>query len=1713
MQKSHCATVIYDLDSSLHAPANDIYTTRCSPRETASTTVSTTITTITTTISASMEDPQAPDTVGTEELPSEDEIVAKPRNYQVEMLEQSLQKNIIVAMDTGSGKTHVAVLRIRNELEKGNKKISWFLCPGVELARQQFRVLQESISNVHMQFLVGSCGVDHWSNQEVWDEVLGQEEAVIVSTHQVLADALAHGFVSMTRIGLLIFDEAHHCVQSHPARMIMENFYHPRRKQGQDVPAILGLTASPVMRADQSQLGKIEANLDAIARTPVLNREELMKYVHVPKLIIAYYGRDPIKATLSTSKSSSAAQPHKGTIQSPDQPVIAGWANHLDPSLNLDFDPGEPFAVPGFETAKAPSKPNAMSTGQISGQNKRRADRSSLTGLPDLKKLMPPKPVSHDEEYEQIDPLTGEPVVEGDPVVEDDDEFECVDAVTLEVVSSQQNTTEHQDSHFEQMFDDSDDCEEIVPETYFPVSRPSIAEPITRTSRALESLCSVYHSMDIRKDPFILKLQRSGNKRKQARAEILIANRRTYCQEQIKQLFNKSTHLFEEYGEWAADWFIHEAIQKFQKQNFLDGEELLDPEDTEDKDGYSMNNEDEHQYLLTVLGKVLLPVDLGPVENGITPKVEKLIEVLLEEYYAEQDRAQGEFSGLVFVEQRVGVLALAEIIKTHPKTKEYFRPGTMVGSSKYEKALRFLRDLTGNNQDKTLDDFREGKLNLIVATAVIEEGLDIQDCHLVVCFQPPHNLKSFVQRRGRARRVESSYIIMYPRSGGTTKAEEFEDLEKDMIKMYTDTLRELGDPEEEELGEEGQDRQMKVEKTGALLTLANSVPHLYHYCACLPPQEFVDLRPDFRTTKHPTGTTSAVWTAEVVLPANVHKDFRFFESTKPWKSEKWAKRDVAFEAVRKLHSVKQIDDNLMPLVKRELQSLQEAQKRAPKATVELQTDFWRSVCKKWENTKEVYISTIDMTFSSGEHIAIDMFLPLQSPEVEDLELHWTLEETVKVTFGQSISRPLAESSELLERARKATYRLFRNVHAKAIENKDDFTYLFLPRVGSGDMWDKYSETQINALDAFGKDIEMGIIRERNDDTGTGARFVFERWRTDINPLDLVASLEGDLAHQPVIEASRFTKRRDFLHKEAGQRKSEKKVLLLPSHHLMDTLPWKFSKIALLLPFAIDRVEKASLAEDLKRNLKMEWLPTNLVVHSITASSARDPVDYQRLEFLGDSVLKVLTSISLFDQHQEWHEGYLAGAKDRIVSNTASSKGAISAHLSRWIVTKTFTGQKWVPKYILSPTPDQDDTQTKSLSTKILADVVEALIGAAFLSKGYTGATECLSAFDFGKDVRWDPMEVLIQNLVTAAEANAKRYHGGYPSNFADLESYLGYTFKNKALLLEALTHLSNGGDSLSTSYQRLEFLGDALLDIVIVDKLYHSTKRELTHIDMHHLKSTCVNAGFLAFLCMGATTEVERTEVSEEGDIQRKIHKCPLYKYLRHSNVEITRADALCNQRYQLLKESISQQLETGEEYPWTDLTKLDAPKHMSDIVESLIAALWVDSNGDFGQIENFIGKLGILKVLERLVRDEVEPDHPMSRFGKYVAGEGRQGVVKYHAECVELEGRPRTWDCEVKVNDRPIIKVEGATNNQHAKTWAAQLGFAIVKKEVEEQKAKDAEEKARKEEEERAKEESMEPSSEMDTGEYRAVPESEEEGSGSVDEEEGSGSGSEDEE
>ena len=62
--------------------------------------------------------------------------------------------------------------------------------------------------------------------------------------------------------------------------------------------------------------------------------------------------------------------------------------------------------------------------------------------------------------------------------------------------------------------------------------------------------------------------------------------------------------------------------------------------------------------------------------------------------------------------------------------------------------------------------------------------------------------------------------------------------------------------------------------------------------------------------------------------------------------------------------------------------------------------------------------------------------------------------------------------------------------------------------------------------------------------------------------------------------------------------------------------------------------------------------------------------------------------------------------------------------------------------------------------------------------------------------------------------------------FFEIEGIIGYTFKNRDLLLRALTHPSYANEHNLESYDRLEFVGDSILDFVIADELYKRYRHE-----------------------------------------------------------------------------------------------------------------------------------------------------------------------------------------------------------------------------------------------------------------------------------------------
>ena len=80
-----------------------------------------------------------------------------------------------------------------------------------------------------------------------------------------------------------------------------------------------------------------------------------------------------------------------------------------------------------------------------------------------------------------------------------------------------------------------------------------------------------------------------------------------------------------------------------------------------------------------------------------------------------------------------------------------------------------------------------------------------------------------------------------------------------------------------------------------------------------------------------------------------------------------------------------------------------------------------------------------------------------------------------------------------------------------------------------------------------------------------------------------------------------------------------------------------------------------------------------------------------------------------------------------------------------------------------------------------------------------------------------------------------------PIQLRELERRLGYNFNNHALLYQALTHRS----ASENHYERLEFLGDSILSVVIAEELYHRFPKS-PEGDLSRMRATLVCGTMLA---------------------------------------------------------------------------------------------------------------------------------------------------------------------------------------------------------------------------------------------------------------------------
>lgn len=314
----------------------------------------------------------------------------------------------------------------------------------------------------------------------------------------------------------------------------------------------------------------------------------------------------------------------------------------------------------------------------------------------------------------------------------------------------------------------------------------------------------------------------------------------------------------------------------------------------------------------------------------------------------------------------------------------------------------------------------------------------------------------------------------------------------------------------------------------------------------------------------------------------------------------------------------------------------------------------------------------------------------------------------------------------------------------------------------------------------------------------------------------------------------------------------------------------------------------------------------LLLQAVTLKSANDSIDNERLETLGDSFLKLATSVFLYCDRPDAYEGRLTSARTRRIGNLNLFRLAKHRNMIGKIISKRFNPiSGWIPPCFTftestCKADGQDDNgacggvQADNLSDlerqfmyhkvtdKGAADFMESLIGAYLVAGGIEAALGFM---------KWIGVKITRKNIATETESvemsedelkgqssteslrtpSSKRrrasteydpayvdddtnlfidhsseilqqHFGPVPPSLFDpankhvvikllkhstgtlqphqVQEIVHWKFKDRALLLQALTHASYQKNRVTDCYQRLEFLGDAVLDYLITIQIY-----------------------------------------------------------------------------------------------------------------------------------------------------------------------------------------------------------------------------------------------------------------------------------------------------
>ncbi|KAG5920406.1 hypothetical protein E4U61_007929 [Claviceps capensis] len=913
---------------------------------------------------------------------------------------------------------------------------------------------------------------------------------------------------------------------------------------------------------------------------------------------------------------------------------------------------------------------------------------------------------------------------------------------------------------------------------------------------------------------------------------------------------------------------------------------------------------------------------------------------------------------IVFVQKRYIAFMLSDVFDQPGVRLKKMRCGYVVGSQSVSSSIA---NMSVREQLQTLFKFQTGEINCLFATQVAEEGIDVPDCDLIIRFDLHESAIQYIQSRGRARQAESTYINMVEENNLKQKRQLME-ASRDAIALrrFISVLsadRKVPDVAQSvdvELQGTPQ-RVVHIPGTGAQLSYESSVQVLANFVSSL--SNNMKDRPEYVVTPTYTGGR---FIATVLLPdSSPVKVFRGM----PQRSKILARGSAALVACIDMIKRKFINEHLQPTLSKRLPAMRNARlalssNKRVEYNMKIRSDDWLRTGIPTELF--AVIITIDGAVLLGKHgRSLCLLTRFRLPQMPPMDL---FVDRVKKTSAALIQCGTALRVSEHEVAILASFTLtmFKDVFSKEYDCAvDALPYFMAPCVpmyyptSSEDCEvDARPVIDWTLLDAVHDPETDAVLANNGHASEFQNRFVVDAW--DGSRKFFAKKVNSTLMpSDPVPASAPKPKSRSYFRGEQNIAEYSNSLTFQARRrakwNLEQPLPVDIVVTALALPVIMYRIDSMMVSIDACRFLDLK-IDASLALEAFTKDNSQTEAqdeqqidfqpgmgnNYERLEYLGDTFLKMATTIALFTKIPNTSEFEYHVERMLLVCNQNLFNNAVDRNLEIYVRCKAFDRRTWYPDLKLKKGKPTKATSSQNLANKSIADVCEAVIGAAYMSEARGKMDLAVKAVT--KMVR-SKNHTMTQFSDYYNEYEVPPWQSAAPSaaeTFAAEKTHarIGYRFNSPKLLRSAFKHPSYPYEPAIPHYQCLEFLGDALLDLAAADYLFTTFPTADPQWLTEH-KMAMVSNHFFACLCvdLGLHRNVLSTNSSMLGHIAQFV-----------SQFEKAKMDASTNRHDD----------EPNQAF-WLNLTQ--PPKSLSDVLEAVVGAIFVDSKYNYQVVQDFFDK------------------------------------------------------------------------------------------------------------------------------------------------------------